>query len=79
MTPPKSLEAWVPNTSSTCLFIRANLDTEDREIKTPTNQPLQLWTILQAELRQAVTYLPWVNRNRNFQYEGLRFWTSITA
>lgn len=30
-------------------------------------------------LRHAVTYLPWVNRSRNFQYEGLRFWTSITA
>lgn len=30
-------------------------------------------------LRHAVAYLPWVNRRRNFQYEGLRFWTSITA
>lgn len=26
-----------------------------------------------------ITYLPFVSRKRNFQYEGLRFWTSMTA
>lgn len=78
----KSLDAWVPNTSSSFRFIRANLRKRRKVLGSDVPAATASFKTKQSLLYSVEcmhAYLPLVKRSRNFQYEGLRFWTSITA